>query len=57
MGEMDWHLGMRCKRDKTTGSITLDLTKCIEEVLTKFYQWRGSRRLRCIPMESSAVLQ
>jgi hypothetical protein len=57
MGEMDWYLGMRCKRDKTTGSITLDQTKYIEDVLSKFDKWSGSRRNRYIPMESSIVLQ
>ena len=57
MGEMDWYLGMRCKRDKTTGSITLDQTKYIDDVLTKFDEWSGSRRNRYIPMEANVVLQ
>jgi hypothetical protein len=30
MGEMDWYLGMRCKRDENTCSISLDLYLSIQ---------------------------
>ena len=56
MGEMDWYLGMRCKRDKTSGSFTLDQTKYLEDVLTKFNLWIGADRTRTVPMQPNLVL-
>lgn len=57
MGEMDWYLGMRCKRNNKTGTITLDQTKYTEDVLTKFDEWIGSCKNRYVPMQPNLVLQ
>ena len=45
MGEMDWYLGMRCKRNKKTGAFTLNQTKYIEDVIAKFDKWLALKRL------------
>jgi hypothetical protein len=36
MGEMDWYIGIRCKHNKSNNSFTLNQTKYIQDVLTKF---------------------
>jgi hypothetical protein len=42
LGEMDWYLGMRYKRDGHTGTFAfLDQSKYIEDVLTKFEAYIG----------------
>ena len=56
MGEMDWYLGMRCKRNKSTGSFTLDQSKYVDDVLTKFNSWIGADRPRTVPMQPNLVL-
>ena len=56
MGEMDWYLGMRCKRNKKTGSITLDQSKYIDDVLSKFSSWLGPEKNRVVPMQPNLVL-
>jgi hypothetical protein len=60
MGEMDWYLGMRCKRNKLTGAIKLDQSKYIDDVIVvgKFHDdWLGSERNRTVPMQPNLVLQ
>jgi len=57
IGEMDWYLGMRCKRDATTGAFELTQTKYIDDCLTKFSDWLGSTRTRKTPMQANQVLQ
>ncbi len=56
MGEMDWYLGMRCNRNKSDNSFTLNQTKYIEDILTKFDKWLGAERNRTLPMEPNQVL-
>jgi hypothetical protein len=59
MGEMDWYLGMRCKRNKlTAGAIKLDQSKYIDDVIVvgKFHDdWLGSERNRTVPMQPNLV--
>jgi hypothetical protein len=56
IGEIDWYLGMRCKRNPKDGSFKLDQTKYIEDVLTKFDRWLGATRTRTVPMQPNQVL-
>jgi hypothetical protein len=56
MGEMDWYLGMRCNRNKSDNSFTLNQTKYIEDILTKFDKWLGAERNRTLPMQPNQVL-
>ena len=56
MGEMDWYLGMRCKRNKKTGDIKLDQTKYIDDVISKFDLWLGTEKNRVVPMQPNLVL-
>jgi hypothetical protein len=57
LGDMDWYLGMRCKRNHETGIITLDQTKYTEDVLSTFDEWIGSCQRRYVPMQPNLVLQ
>jgi hypothetical protein len=57
MGEMDWYLGMRCKRNKSNGSFTLDQSKYVEDVLTKFDVFIGADRTRTVPMQPNLILE
>jgi hypothetical protein len=56
MGEMDWYLGMRCKRNPQDGSFKLDQTKYVEDILIKFELWLGKQKPRTVPMEPNLVL-
>jgi hypothetical protein len=56
MGEIDWYLGMRCKRHPDTGSYKLDQTKFVEDTLVKFERWLGAGRSRRIPMQANLVI-
>jgi hypothetical protein len=56
MGEMDWYLGMRCKQNKKTGTIKLDQSKYIDDILSKFHDWLGAEKNRTVPMQPNLVL-
>jgi hypothetical protein len=56
MGVMDWYLGMRYKRNTTTGVITLDKSKYAAVVLTRFKDFYRKQAFTDTPMEESIKL-